>query len=171
MNLRDIPLQSPIEEKIRWANQAHQGLAASVAADDRAAHLLDRLASALEQSRAASARTGMGEICRACEREQGGSCCGAGIEDRYDGRLLLINRLLGVRLPERRRFQARCFFLGETGCLLRARHVICVNFVCGNLTRSIDPARLAELREKEGIELEALFRLHDRLTGLMEDDG
>jgi len=171
MSPRDIPLQSPIEDKIRWADQAHQGLAASLLADRRVADLLGRLAGALERSRAIATRTGMGEICRACERERGGSCCGAGIEDRYDGRLLLINRLLGVELPERRLLQARCFFLGETGCLLPARHVICVNFLCENLARSIDQARLAELREKEGVELEALFRLHDRLTVLMGDDG
>jgi hypothetical protein len=84
---------------------------------------------------------------------------------------LLVNRLLGVALPEKRRLQARCWFLTETGCLLRARHVICVNFVCENLERSIDAVRLSRLREKEGIELETLFRLHDRLTHLVRENG
>ena len=52
----------------------------------------------------------MGAICTACERDGEGSCCGAGFEDRYDGRLLLVNRLLGVQLPKSRLLQARCYF-------------------------------------------------------------
>ena len=162
------PLQSPIQEKIRWANQAHEDLAARIRADGRAAELLERLAGALEQSRAAAAEIRMGEVCGACELEQGGSCCGQGLENRYDVGLLLINRLLGVELPEQRLLSARCYFLTRTGCLLRARHVICVNFICEKLSGSIRHDLLVRLREQEGEELETLFRLHDRLTQIIE---
>ncbi len=171
MSPPEPPLQSPIQEKIRWANQAHQGLAARVGSDGRAADLLERLSRALERSSRAAAETRMGQICGACELEEGGSCCGEGLEDRYDARLLLINRLLGVELPEQRLLRARCYFLTRTGCLLRARHVICVNFLCEKLSGSIERDQLAHIKETEGEELETLFWLHDRLTRIIGGRG
>ena len=106
--------------------------------------------------------------CLSCEVDDGGSCCGAGLEDKYDGVLLLLNLLLGVRLP-RKRFESRsCYFLGEKGCLLLARHVICVNYLCRRITERVDPQRIASLRTKEGAELELLFHLYEGIRKLMK---
>ncbi|MBA7644220.1 hypothetical protein ES703_51962 [subsurface metagenome] len=87
--------------------------------------------------------------------------CSMGI--KYDGWLLLINLLLDVRLPKKRHDKESCFFLGEGGCLLKARHVICVNYLCKKITDQIDPHKLNALREKEGVELDILFLLNERL--------
>lgn len=108
-------------------------------------------------------KTGIPEICRKCEKDEGGSCCGAGLEDKYDRWLLLVNLLLGIKLPKNRYDTKSCFFLGEGGCLLKARHVICVNYLCKKITDQIDPHKISVLREKEGIELYALFILNERL--------
>jgi hypothetical protein len=43
------------------------------------------------------------------------------VEEWYDPVLLLINRLLGADLPERREVPDNCFFLGEKGCKIPAR--------------------------------------------------
>jgi hypothetical protein len=107
--------------------------------------------------------SGLVQACAECETLEGGSCCGKGLEDHYDGYLLLINLLLGVNLPLERRDPRSCYFLGLKGCALAARHVICVNYLCRKATDLIDSKALALLRELEGVQLETLFLLHERV--------
>ncbi len=164
-----ISLHSPIEAKIAWAEEQYQR-AAELRRDPEVARLLPRLADARAASHTAMAATGMIEICRLCEEEEGGSCCGAGIEDRYDGVTLLINLLLGAELPRERRAAADCHFLGDRGCRLPARHVICVNFVCEQISEAIPVERMGALRLREGEELDVAFLLHARLTRLLEGE-
>jgi hypothetical protein len=59
--------------------------------------------------------------------------------------------------------------LSEKGCSLLARHVICVNFLCHKITSSISPEKIAALREKEGIELNLLFMLQERVKRILND--
>ena len=127
-----------------------------------------------------------------------GSCCGAGMENRYGEVLLLINLLLGRTLcsqasvEEASRYviarsvnnkailkdaiaspSARndkkgeaydttsCYLLGENGCLLRAREVICVNYLCGRIYRNIEKEKLIHLQRTAGNELNSLFLLEE----------
>jgi hypothetical protein len=115
------------------------------------------------------ATAGVVEACRQCEEEEGGSCCGAGIEDRYDAVMLLINSLLGLKLPGRSALPGSCFFLDKEGCALGARHVLCVNYLCAQAAGRSDRSLLAALREKEGEELTAISRLHDRVLKILAD--
>lgn len=107
--------------------------------------------------------TGIVDCCKECEEKEGGSCCGAGLEKHYSGILLLINLLLGVTLPLEREQPSGCFFLSPTGCLLLARHVLCINYVCNKITSRIKPENLAALREAEGEEILLLFQLNETL--------
>jgi hypothetical protein len=50
-----------------------------------------------------------------------------------------------------------CPFLTEQGCSLRARPVICVNFICQRLSRNITHENLVRLQEVAGEEIAALF--------------
>ncbi|MBN2124774.1 MAG: hypothetical protein JW821_10805 [Deltaproteobacteria bacterium] len=160
----EIPsLESPIEVRIAWARDCHARMGEALLRDENIARLLDDLQSALQDSRREMTRTGIPQACRDCEEREGGSCCGAGIENRYSITLLLINLLLGATLPRERRDVQSCFFLGEKGCCLPARHVLCINFLCKKITECIDPRKLAPLREREGVELTRLFRLHERI--------
>jgi len=106
---------------------------------------------------------GIVDLCSECERNEGGSCCGNGLENNYNGWLLLINLLLNVTLPKKRHDPKSCFFLGKTGCTLLARHVICVNYICKKITDRIDPQAIKALRKKEGEELNTLFLLHENV--------
>jgi hypothetical protein len=99
--------------------------------------------------------------------KEGGSCCGAGLENRYGAGLLLINLLLQTTLPQARYDENSCYFLGEKGCLLKARHAICVNYICSKISHELDPVLLGLLREKEGVELEAVFRLNEKIKTLL----
>jgi hypothetical protein len=171
MDLEDLSIQSPVERKIAWANQAFDILGERLEADPEVAALLKRLEGALLASQEAMERAGITALCRICEEEDGGSCCGAGIENRYDAVLLLINRLLGVALPDSRRVgKTSCFFLGDEGCLLDARQVICVNYICDIIQMKIEPAELNALREEEGRALDATFLLHKRISALIRKD-
>jgi hypothetical protein len=162
------PVGPPISDKLSWATACHAA-AGDALRDDPALSLLLRDASlALDRARAALLASGMVDICRSCE-EGGGSCCGAGIENRYGPVLLLINLLLDVELPESRMDPLSCHFLGPRGCLLRAREVICVNYVCRAVTEKLEPGKLTALREHEGVALDAQFRLEQRLSTLLPD--
>jgi len=163
-----ISLSSPIQKKIAWARSHCESFGKALLGDQEIAGLLDNLKEAVAASRREMAQTGIVEICRRCDREEGGSCCGAGIENRYDACLLLINCLLGVHLPEERRQSDSCFFSVENGCLLMARHIICINYLCKNVTDQVDPCRIATVREKEGEEVNALFVLHERIKTVLK---
>lgn len=68
-------------------------------ADSRIHGLLEALREKVEASGRVARELGLVAACKHCEEEEGGSCCGAGIEDHYTPHLLLINLLLGRTLP------------------------------------------------------------------------
>ena len=166
----DNPASRSIIEKITWAERRYEEKGEFFLMDERAAALLSRLKAAVHASSMAMAVAGIADECRTCEEREGGSCCGAGLENKYDGVLLLINLLLGIPLPKRRSDPSSCLFLGPEGCLLTARHVICVNYLCYKIEDRIDFSKIAILREKEGVELEYLFLLHEWIKKKLRDD-
>ena len=163
MQRDEISLESPIDAKIAWAEKRYHDVMGRLLGDQEIVELLDKLKVAIHASHKEMAEAGVVDACRDCEEREGGSCCGAGLENRYDGSLLLINVLLGVQLPRQGYDPSSCFFLGEQGCLLLARHVICVNYLCKKVTDHIDAEKIAALQGKEGIELELLFHLQERI--------
>ena len=167
MILKQTSLSNPIEEKIAWAQHCYQEFGDDLLKEKKLVDLLAHLKAAVVVSRREMALTGIIEICRRCDQEEGGSCCGAGLENRYDGWLLLINLLLGVKLPKTRQETDSCFFLGKNGCLLMARHVICINYLCKKITDLIDPRVIIELREKESEEVNTLFILHENIKTVL----
>jgi len=163
MHRDEISLESPIEAKIAWAEKRYQEVMGELLGDQEIRLLIDKLKGAIHASHREMAKAGVVDACRDCEEREGGSCCGAGLENRYDGSLLLINLLLGVKFPRQGYDPSSCFFLGAQGCLLLARHVICVNYLCKKITERIDAEKIAALQEKEGEELEYLFHLQEKI--------
>lgn len=158
-----------IQDKISWAEDRFDRYKNRLLNDPVVAELLERVRSAVSAADEIRAAAGIVRLCAECETREGGSCCGVGLEDKYDARLLLINRLLGVDLPRSREDSYSCWFLSGRGCLLRARHVICVNYICEKIEKGVEAGRMREIREKEGAELAGIFRLHQRVTGLLQD--
>jgi hypothetical protein len=166
--MEEIPIRSSIEEKIDWALRCHRRYGNRILDDHGVAELLHKLDGATVASREIMVGAGIVELCRHCEQHEGGSCCAVGMEDRYDAYLLLINLLLGVGMPETRGDPRGCYFLGENGCVLRSRDVICVNYLCKKVEERVDQERLFELRQREGEELATLFVLHGVVKRLVE---
>ena len=119
----------------------------------------------LELKIAASAKAmhdfGILAACRRCDREEGGSCCGAGIANKYTPLLLLINLLFGKTLPKERLWPSSCFFLSEVGCCLKVRQVLCVNYLCLKLQKLLPSDELASLQQITGEEMDAGFILYE----------
>jgi hypothetical protein len=171
MDTAEISIESSIETKISWAENCYQERRDQLLEDIRIADLLDKYREAIQASHKEMVKAGLVKECRDCEQREGGSCCGIGLENRYSGILLLTNLLLDVKIPKKRQDTSSCFFLGERGCRLLARHVICVNYLCKKITDHIDPKKIAGLREKEGVELEHLFFLQERIRKVLQDFG
>ena len=157
-----------IEKKITWAEDRFLKYRDRLLGDPVVAKLLDQVRSAVSVANKIRARSGIERMCAECETREGGSCCGVGLEDKYDARLLLINRLLGVELPRSREDANSCWFLADRGCRLAARHVICVNYICEKIEKGVAAGRMRKIREKEGTELAGIFRLHQRVTELLQ---
>jgi len=156
-----------INEKITIAKDLHGGWGEALRTDPGISAQLEELSARVEASSNFCLLSGVAQACRLCDREEGGSCCGAGIEDRYSPELLLINLLLGVTLPESRNSAKSCHFWGERGCVLSARDIICVNYLCSRLQKTIAPEKLFQLQEANGSEMVLLFILHNRIRNFI----
>ena len=156
-----------IEARYAWAQEQHRLYGARLREDEVVDRLLAELRAHVVASRESMVGTGLVENCRACEEEEGGSCCGRGMEDHYDGVLLLINLMLDAVIEKEWRDEESCLFLGSTGCRLPARDHICVNYLCMKMGERLSSTAVAEMRKRQGCELDTLFRLTDHITKLL----
>ncbi|HYA43105.1 MAG TPA: hypothetical protein VEF34_17515 [Syntrophobacteraceae bacterium] len=159
-----------INQKIAIAHDLYDKWAGTLEENSAIAAQIRELSARLEDSNSFSLRSGVSQACMLCDRDEGGSCCGAGIEDRYTPELLLINLLLGATLPESRHWANSCHFLGERGCILPARDILCVNYLCSKLKKSIPPENLLQLQQVNGSQMELLFLLHDRIRNFVSQE-
>jgi hypothetical protein len=90
---------SSIEDKIKTARHMYDSWSQQLKSEPHIHQLIEKLEGCLENSRAAMLELGIVETCKHCDEEEGGSCCGAGLENKFDTFLLLMNLLLGVFLP------------------------------------------------------------------------
>lgn len=162
---RDFSARETINEAIRL----HSKWGRVFGQDERIVSLLREMAESAAASARVMGQVGVSEICMRCDTEEGGSCCGAGIETRYSRVLLLANLLMGIRLPTKRLYGDSCYFLGVRGCTLMARHVLCVNYLCSRIRRALSPEELWGLQQTTGREMELLFTLNEALKKKMAD--
>ena len=156
-NLHSTP--PAVQDKIAQALDLYNVWGDRLRQDPFISSLLHKLQKCLENTRKRMVALQVVSACKICEEEEGGSCCGSGIEDKYDTFLLLTNLLLGDSLQNARTPKNSCYFLGKEGCTLTARHVLCVNYICSKLQKRLTREELIELQTCAGEELETLFIL------------
>jgi hypothetical protein len=165
--MMDAPRSFPIEEKVEEAHALLALWEGRLRKDGRIPPLLERLEKNVDASARVMRALRVAQTCKRCEELEGGSCCGAGIENRYDGLQLLINLLLGVSLPDRHTYTDSCYFLQEDGCCLKARHVLCVNYLCTKLKRTLSHDDMVALQTIVGEELDTGFALYEAIKSHM----
>lgn len=130
--------------------------------------LLSRLEKGICRSWDTMQQLGITDDCARCDAEAPeGSCCSAGLENKVDTVLLLINLLLGVELRGQRSREGSCFFLGDHGCTLKARHMLCIDYLCPAVERRLGTERLRRMQLATGEEIEALFLLEEEIRVLV----
>ncbi len=153
----------PIEEKIARASGIYARLGRRLLEDETIMRLLKDYRLAIDTSWETMRGVGIVRECTVCAVEDGGSCCGKGIEDKFDVVLLLVNLLMGCRLPKVRFSSDGCWFLGEKGCTIIARHVICVNYLCKRLYRKIALEQIQRVQWAMAQETDLAFLLEERI--------
>jgi hypothetical protein len=157
-----------ITEKIRTAHDLCLKWGAELKSDPLISSQLRELSARTEASGLASLQSGVADACRRCDENEGGSCCGAGIEDRYTQELLLMNLIVGAELPESRYSENSCYFLRGQGCILPVRDILCINYLCSKLQKEIPHGDLLSLQEATGREMEAVFILHNTIRNFIK---
>src|SRR4030042_1162901 len=99
---KNILLDKRIREKISGVQDLFELWGDALRKDPPVFFLLNSLDKKIAASREAMEVFGVTSACRHCLEDDGATCCGAGIENRYTSRLLLINLLLGKALPQKR---------------------------------------------------------------------
>jgi len=159
----DLSTSPAIQEKIKHAHHLYEGYGDSLKQDHAIPALLKKLRDCIENTNQSMLTLGVAAECKNCEEKEGGSCCGSGIENRYDAVLLLINLLLGSSVENHEPIGNSCYFLGKKGCKLTARHVLCVNYICEKLQKKLTREALISLQTCAGEELNTLFFLHEAI--------
>ena len=152
-----------IQEKIEQAHNLFETCGDSLRQNPSIRTLLNKLQECIENTKDSMFKLGVVAECKHCEEQEGGSCCGTGIENKYDVELLLVNLLLAASLRDQQPSQNSCYFLGEKGCKLTARHVLCVNYMCQKLQKKLAREQLISLQTCAGEELDTLFILHEAI--------
>jgi hypothetical protein len=131
--------------------------------DKEVCTLLTLLDLHIEATQIAMVEAGIVKECRDCAVNGEGTCCGVRTGYKYDSVLLLINLLMGGIPPPAPADTHLCHFLTKHGCALRARHVICVNFVCQRLRDVVPHDVLCNIQDRAGREIDALFLLEEHI--------
>ncbi len=159
-----------IDYKIALAYQLQANFGHDLLQDNEIRSRLLQLDQNIEATWNEMVSSGVVRECSDCAVKEG-SCCGAGMENSYDEVLLLINLLIGRTLPSQAYDITSCYLLGENGCLLRAREVICVNYLCQRISRNIQKEKLIHLQKIAGDELNSLFMLEQHIKKKIKRQG
>ena len=154
---------SSIQDKIKLAQNLYLLWKDALRKQSHINNLLADLERCIRVSRESMLDLRIVEICKRCDEEEGGSCCGAGMENKFDTFLLLVNLLLGVTLPERHLRTESCYLLTDKGCTLKLRLVLCVDFLCDKILNELSVEELLSLQKISGEELVIGFRLYDAI--------
>lgn len=150
-----------VEHEIVLANHLHKFFGHVLLPDEKLRTLLMQLDQNIEATQNQMVAAGIVKECADCAVNGDGTCCGKRTGFKYDSIILLINLLLGKTIPLKSQDPHACYFLKQEGCVLRARHVICVNFLCPRLSKNIQQKMLIQVQGVAGQELDTLFLVEE----------
>ncbi|HMK50794.1 MAG TPA: hypothetical protein VK435_12125 [Thermodesulfovibrionales bacterium] len=147
--------------KIASARSVYEDSGRSLLRDEKLSEMLLRLDGNIQATHDEMRATGIVNECADCAVQGEGTCCSERTGHKCDMPLLLINLLLGRSLPAEPQSRDLCYFLSNQGCVLRARPIICINFVCRRLRENIPHNVIVHLQQTAGEEMDLLFRIEE----------
>jgi hypothetical protein len=156
-----------ISNNIESARNLYRTFGSQLTQDQEISCKLERLRQLIQKTQEEFLSAGIFTECKKCG-ENAQHCCRAGTENKCDVILLLINLLLGSTLHYKPIHPTVCGFLGRTGCTLKAKHAICLNYICENIQNKIDRKSLIAAQEVLGRELDLQFILCERIKQKIE---
>jgi hypothetical protein len=150
-----------VVREVRLAYYLYEIFGHALLQDETVQTLLVQLDQNIEATQKEMVAVGVIKECADCAVNGEGTCCGKRTGFKYDSVILLVNLLLGKTIPLHSQDPQACYFLTREGCILRARHVICVNFLCPRLHKNIQHGMLVQLQEVAGEELDTLFLVEE----------
>lgn len=150
-----------VVREVHLAYHLHNIFGHALLQDEKVRALLVQLDQNIEATQKALVAGGIIRECADCAVNGDGTCCGKRTGYKYDSVILLVNLLLGKTIPLQSQDPHACYFLTQEGCILRARHVICVNFLCPRLRRNIQQEMLIQVQDVAGQELDTLFLVEE----------
>jgi hypothetical protein len=121
-----------LKKQISCASLLNERFGAACLEDPELGGLLLELEREIQKTDSLMLDSGVIAACTRCAKATG-SCCFKEMGESYGHIQLFANRLLGSELPQKRQFPGGCFFVGEKGCRLKARHAFCLNYFCPEL--------------------------------------
>jgi hypothetical protein len=82
-----------------------------------------------------------------------------------------MNLFLGVSLPEHQARPDGCYFLTRTGCCLKVRLFLCVDFLCPAILNRLSHEELVRLQTVSGHELTTGFLVYDGIKRIIRGTG
>ncbi len=173
IEIKDIPVgpDHPMPVKLKWARLVYDACGNELLKEPVVKSLLSTYQKSIKNNWKVMEDTGVVAECTKCALQDGGSCCGSGIENKFDVVNLLVNLLLGTKLPSEPWDPTGCWFLGEKGCTIIARHVICVNFMCRRLYDALSPEKVKAVQEAMQQETENAFMLEEYIKAWLAKRG
>jgi len=150
-----------VAREVRLAYHLHKIFGQSLLQDGKVRTLMVQLDQHIDATQKEIVAFGVIKECADCAVNGEGTCCGKRTGYKYDSVILLVNLLLGKTIPLKSQDPHACYFLTQGGCILRARHVICVNFLCPRLHKNIQHEMLVQLQDVAGEELDTLFLVEE----------
>ena len=151
--------ENGVSVKIALAHSVYKTHGLDMLNDRPLSEMLIELDHNIEATQKEMATTGIVDECADCAIQGEGTCCSERTGHKSDVTLLLINLLLGRSLPDKTQSADLCYFLTSSGCALRARPILCVNFVCSRLREKIPHKVMVHVQQTAGHELDVLFRI------------
>jgi hypothetical protein len=161
--IENMQCEISIADRIQAAVNLRKLYGHSLMQDREICALVRSLDRRIAATQSAMEESGIVNECADCAVNEQGTCCGVRTGHKCDILTLLINLLLGIDIPLVPADTRHCHFLTQRGCALRARHVICINFVCQRLRDTIPHKSLCGVQEIAGREIDVLFFLEESI--------
>jgi len=155
----------PLEQRLELARELAGRRGTDWRADPALLEPLQHLRDAAADLARASRGAGIDRICTDCGRRNEDGCCQPRMGDEASGAAYLVEILAFGEPPLPHPDDGSCPFMGDRGCVLELKPVICVNHLCPEIHAEVPGDEIRDLKKATGELLTAQVALEDEIVG------